>query len=258
MGDSSPPPLKRVRHQHALPGRKPKKQAKNPTIVQSSPSWSSPLHKAVDDGRTPFFYIACQEGHDLCVKILLAAPGINVNHVSDEGNSALLAACGHVMDSLRRVGYGDSTRACSFASCIEEGKQPDPCSYMYYQTSAAVLAIELSNTQVAEMEDCGQMNKNPFGCSAGAAGPVTGETRWCGCWCWALTPDNLPMCTRCHEYGYCCDEDRESNRVCQNKHWKVGGHRTGCAALVTSSSNLETAVRHREAIITNYSFILVI
>ena len=68
------------------------------------------------------------------------------------------------------------------------------------------------------------------------------QRRWCG-WCWALTPDrNLPMCTRCREYGYCCDEDGESNGVCQKKHWKVGGHRAECAALVASSSSQGTAV----------------
>ena len=48
--------------------------------------------------------------------------------------------------------------------------------------------------------------------------------------CWALTPDrNLPMCTRCREYGYCCDAEGESNMVCQKNHWKVGG--TGPSVL---------------------------
>ena len=50
------------------------------------------------------------------------------------------------------------------------------------------------------------------------------------------------MCTRCREYGYCCDEDGESNGVCQKKHWKVGGHRAECAALVASSSSQGTVV----------------
>ena len=51
-----------------------------------------------------------------------------------------------------------------------------------------------------------------------------------------LGADNLPMCTRCREYGYCCNAEGESNMVCQKKHWKVGGHRAECAALAAAAT----------------------
>ena len=180
------------------------------------------INKAMDDGRTPF-YIACLEGHDSCVEALLAAPGIIVNRVNDPGVNALLGACGHVMDSLRQVGSGDSTR--TFVRLLASRRVS---SQTLAQTIRKLQQFWLSNTQVAEFEECGQtLTKEEE--SARLLLPAlraqsSGERRWCG-WGGALTPDrNLPMCTRCREYGYCCDEDGESNGVCQKKHWKVGGH----------------------------------
>ena len=67
------------------------------------------MNKASDYGITPLG-AAATNGHDSCVELLLAAPGIHVNHVNDSGENALLGACSHVMDSLRQVGSGDSTR----------------------------------------------------------------------------------------------------------------------------------------------------
>ena len=68
-----------------------------------------------------------------------------------------------------------------------------------------------------------------------------GKRRWCG-HCWKLTPDrNLPMCMRCWQYGYCCDEEGESNVVCQTRHWKRGGHREECATIVAEAAATATA-----------------
>ena len=198
------------------------------------------MNKASDYGITPLG-AAAANGHDSCVEILLAVPGINVNHVYDSGDNALLNACAHVMNLLRQVGSGDSTR--TFVRLLAS-RQVSSQTLAY--TIQSLQQLWLSNTQVAEIEDCGQtLTKEQE--SVRLLLPVlraqsSGERRWCG-WCWALTPDrNLPMCTRCREYGYCCDEDGESNGVCQKKHWKVGGHRAECAALVSSSSSQGTAV----------------
>ena len=49
------------------------------------------------------------------------------------------------------------------------------------------------------------------------------------------TEIKLKKCSRCKIVFY---HDAE----CQKKHWKVGGHRAECAALVTSSSSQGTAV----------------
>ena len=67
-----------------------------------------------------------------------------------------------------------------------------------------------------------------------------GKRRWCG-HCWKLTPDrNLPMCMRCWQYGYCCDEEGESNVVCQTRHWKRGGHREECITLTAAAATIAT------------------
>ena len=231
-------------------------------------------NKATDDGVTPF-YIACQtghvdvvrllveagvcdtnkaansgttplraalaNGHDSCVELLLATRDINVNYGHDaDGTSALLDACGHVMNSLRRVGSCDSTR-----TLVRLLASRRVSSQTLARTIKCLQQFWLSNTQLAEIEENGQtLTKEQE--AVRLLLPVlraqsSGERRWCGC-CWALTPDrNLPMCTRCREYGYCCDADGESNGVCQKKHWKVGGHRAECAALVASSSSQGTA-----------------
>ena len=44
------------------------------------------MNKASDYGITPLG-AAAANGHDSCVEILLAAPGINVNHVNDSGDN---------------------------------------------------------------------------------------------------------------------------------------------------------------------------
>jgi len=155
--------------------------------------------------------------------------------------TALLSACSHVMASLRRVGTGDSTH--TFVRLLASRRVS---SQTLARTIKGLQQYWLSNTQVAEIEDSGQtLTKAQEGTRLLL--PVlraqsSGERRWCG-WCWALTPDrNLPMCMRCREYGYCCDADGESNGVCQKKHWKVGGHRAECAALVATTSSQGTAV----------------
>ena len=51
---------------------------------------------------------------------------------------------------------------------------------------------------------------------------------------------NLPMCTRCRQYGYCCDEEGESNVMCQKQHWRNRGHMKECAALVTAFTTTTT------------------
>jgi hypothetical protein len=177
-------------------------------------------NKAMDDGRTPF-YIACQKGHvdvvrllveaggcdtnkasdygmtplgaaaanghDSCVEILLAVPGINVNHVYDSGGNALLSACAHVMNSLRQVGSGDSTR--TFVRLLASRQVS---SQTLAQTIKFLQQFWLSNTQVAEIEDCGQTLTTEQEVTRLLL-PVlraqsSGERRWCG-WCWALTSE---------------------------------------------------------------------
>ena len=173
--------------------------------------------------------MAC--GHDSCVEVLLATPGINVNYVYGiGGQTALTDAFDHVMASLRLVGSGDSTR--TFVRLLASKRVS---SKTLARTINCLQQCWLSNTQVAEIEDSGQSLTRQQE-TVRLLLPVlraqsSGERRWCG-WCWALTPDrNLPMCTACREYGYCCDADGESNGVCQKEHWKKGGHRAECFQL---------------------------
>jgi hypothetical protein len=180
-------------------------------------------------------HTAALNGKESCVEMLLAAPAIDVNSVSPEGQNVLVFAFSHVMNSLRQVGSGDTTR---ILVRLLASRQVSSQSL-----TSAILLLQghwLTNTQVAEVEDSGQALTEVQEATRLLL-PVlraqsTGERRWCG-WCWALTPDrNLPMCMRCREYGYCCDAEGESNMVCQKKHWKVGGHRAECSALVAAGA----------------------
>ena len=142
------------------------------------------------------------------------------------------------MNSLRLVGSGDTTRILvRLLASRKVSSQALACAISFLQQAW------LTNTQVAEIEDSGQALTKEQEVTRLLL-PVlraqsTGERRWCG-WCWALTPDrNLPMCTRCWQYGYCCDAEGVSNMVCQKKHWKVGGHRAECAALVAIRESTE-------------------
>ena len=180
-------------------------------------------------GATPLC-AAASNGHETCLRLLLDAPGINVNHVDKNGLNVLICAFEHVMTSLRQVGSGDTTRI--LVRLLASRKVS---SQALAYTISRLQRQWLTNAQVAEIENSGQALTNvqevvrlllPV-----LRAQSTGERRWCG-WCWALTPDrNLPMCTRCREYGYCCDAEGESNMVCQKKHWKAGGHRAECATL---------------------------
>jgi len=137
------------------------------------------------------------------------------------------------MKSLRQLGSEDTGRG--LVQLLASRQVTDR---VLEQTISFLRQFWLSNTQVIEMEASGQC-LNPQQESVRLLLPVLraqslGERRWCG-HCWKLTPDrNLPMCTRCRQYGYCCDEEGESNVVCQKKHWRKGGHREECAALATA------------------------
>ena len=129
-----------------------------------------------------------------------------MNSVDQDGANVLVYAFSHVMNSLRQVGSGDTTRILvRLLASRKVSSQALACAISFLQRHW------LTNTQVAEIEDSGQ--------ALTEAQEVTrlllpvlraqsmGERRWCG-WCWALTPDrNLPMCMRCREYGYCCDAE---------------------------------------------------
>jgi hypothetical protein len=174
-------------------------------------------------------------GHETCVAILLAAPGIDANSVTQRGLNVLVFVFEHVMQSLRQVGSGDTTRILvRLLASRKVSSQALACTISFMQRHW------LTNAQVAEIEGSGQALTEAQEVTRLLL-PVlraqsTGERRWCG-WCWALTPDrNLPMCTRCRQYGYCCDAEGESNMVCQKKHWKVGGHRAECAALAGAAA----------------------
>jgi hypothetical protein len=137
------------------------------------------------------------------------------------------------MESLRQLGSEDTGRG--LVQLLASRQVTDR---VLEQTISYLRQYWLSNTQVIEMEASGQC-LDPQQESVRLLLPVLraqslGERRWCG-HCWKLTPDrNLPMCTRCRQYGYCCDEEGESNVVCQKKHWRKGGHREECAALATA------------------------
>ena len=131
---------------------------------------------------------------------------MDVDHVDKNGAGVLIFAISHVMESLRQVGSGDTTRILvRLLASRKVSSQALACAIAFMQGNW------LTNTQVAEIEDSGQTLTEAQGVTRLLL-PVlraqsTGERRWCG-WCWALTPDrNLPMCTRCREYGYCCDAE---------------------------------------------------
>ena len=151
----------------------------------------------------------------------------------------MAAAAYHVMDSLRQLGSEDTARV--LVQLLASRQVTDQ---VLEQTISFLKRFWLSNTQVIEMEANGQ-SLHPQQEAVRLLLPVLraqslGERRWCG-HCWKLTPDrNLPMCTRCRQYGYCCNEEGESNVVCQKKHWRTGGHREECAALVTSIATTTT------------------
>ena len=199
------------------------------------------------DGETPM-YVASRLGREACTRLLLAAPGIDVNCVTNQGESILTGACGHVMESLRQLGSEDATRG--LVQLLASRQVTDR---VLEQTSSFLRQFWLSNTQVIEMEASGQC-LDPAQESVRLLLPVLraqslGERRWCG-HCWKLTPDrNLPMCTRCRQYGYCCDEEGESNVVCQKKHWGKGGHREECAVLATAITITTTATAAAVAVV---------
>jgi hypothetical protein len=196
------------------------------------------------DGDTPL-HTAALHGHESCVEILLAAPGIDVNSVSQGGQNVLVYAISHIMNSLRQVGSGDTTRILvRLLASRQVSSEALACAISFLQQ------IWLTNGQVAEIEDSGQALTKEQEVTRLLL-PVLraqsmGERRWCG-WCWALTPDrNLPMCTRCRQYGYCCDAEGESNMVCQKKHWKVGGHRAECASSAAAAAVVTAVVEATE------------
>ena len=182
-------------------------------------------NKAIDDGGATPLGAALANGQDSCVELLLAAPGINVNFV--------LRPCQEFAEAGRLRGWHQHVRS---PSGLEAGEQPEPCSY--HKTPAAVLAIEHAGGRDRRLR--ADPDKGTRICSlaaAGAAGPVIRREAMV-----RLVLGAHAMCTRCREYGYCCDADGESIGVCQKKHWKVGGHRAECAALVASSSSQGIAV----------------
>ena len=160
-------------------------------------------------GLTPL-NAAALRGHESCVEILLAVPGIDVNSVSQGGQNVLVCAIGHVMNSLRQVGAGDTTRILvRLMASRQVSSEALACAISYLQ------GFWLTNTQVAEIEDSGQFLT---GAQEGTRlllpvlrAQSTGERRWCG-WCWALTPQPanvhevpgvrvLLRCGRGIEYG---------------------------------------------------------
>ena len=82
-------------------------------------------------------------GRESCVKILLAAPQASTSIMLPQGcgASVLIGAVIHVMDSLRQVGSGDTTRPyLRLAPGLEKGKQPG--SYLCHLLHAGALANE--------------------------------------------------------------------------------------------------------------------
>ena len=57
----------------------------------------------------PLLQVACSR-RESCVELILAVPGIDVNCVDNHGAGVLEYAASHIMDSLGRVGLGDTTR----------------------------------------------------------------------------------------------------------------------------------------------------
>ena len=106
----------------------------------------------------------------------------------------------------------------------------------------------LSNTQVADIEDSGQALTNQHGATRlllpVLRAQAVGERRWCG-WCWALTPDHRTATYRCAQGAESTGTAvmRKGNRTwcARKKHWKVGGHRSECAALALAGSSIGVA-----------------
>ena len=96
-------------------------------------------------------YMAAWEGHEACIRLLLAAPGIDVNCVTKNGESMLAAACAHVMESLRQLGSEDTTRG--LVQLLASRQVTDQ---VLEQTISFLRRFWLSNTRVIEMEASGQ------------------------------------------------------------------------------------------------------
>ena len=139
-------------------------------------------------GMTPL-HAAVLDGHETCVAILLAAPGIDANSVCQRGLNVLVYAFEHVMNSLRQVGSGDTTRILvRLLASRKVSSEALACAISFMQQ------FWLTNTQVAEVEDSGQALTETQEVTRlllpVLRAQAVGERRWCG-WCWALTPENL-------------------------------------------------------------------
>ena len=128
-------------------------------------------------------------GHESCVEMLLAAPGMDVNDVVQDGAGVLGFAITHVMTSLRQVGSGDITRILVLLMASRQvSSQALSCAISYLQMHW------LTNTQVAGggLTDAHEVTRLLLPVLRAQS---TGERRWCG-WCWALTPIATCRCAR--------------------------------------------------------------